>query len=169
MGFGFKTDGELYDECLTASSVEELIMKYKKILGFVEKVGYIAIWNIVDLVGKGIPTNMEYAITHGWSRLDVNNFAVKYCDDGKWRIFLGNPRILTDSERNQPTYKKYMVVLSPEKKIPEDGWDVALNRIRLYVNAENAKAAREMAVKAMKVHFLYCKVVYIREMKPEAE
>lgn len=63
--------------------------------------------------------------------------------------------------------KKYMVVLSPKKKIPEDGWDVALDRIRLYVNAENAKAARIMAVEAMGAHRLYCKVVYIREMKGE--
>lgn len=63
--------------------------------------------------------------------------------------------------------KKYLVVLSPRKKIPEDGWDVALDRIRLYVNAENAKAAREMAVEAMEVHRLYCKVVYIRELKGE--
>lgn len=167
MGFGFKTDGELYDECLTASSVTELIAKYKMILGFIEDFGYITIWDIVALAGKWTPKNKKYAATHGWSRLDVNNFAIKYCDDGKWRIFLGNPRILTDSERNQPTYKKYMVVLSPKKKIPEDGWDVALDRIRLYVNAENAKAAREMAVEAMEVRHLYCKVVYIREMKGE--
>ena len=65
--------------------------------------------------------------------------------------------------------KKYIVVLSPKKKIPEDGWSVALDRIRLYVNAENAKAARIMAVEAMEACHLYCKVVYIREMKPEAE
>lgn len=63
--------------------------------------------------------------------------------------------------------KKYLVVLSPKKSIPEDGWDVALVRIRLYVIAENAKAAREMAVEAMKARWLYCKVVYIREMKGE--
>ena len=63
--------------------------------------------------------------------------------------------------------KKYLVVLSPRKKIPEDDWDVALARIRLYVNAENAKAAREMAVEAMEAHRLYCKVTYIRELKGE--
>lgn len=65
--------------------------------------------------------------------------------------------------------KKWLVVLSPKKSIPEDGWDVALARIRLYVNAENAKAAREMAVEAMEAHRLYCKVVYIREMKGETK
>lgn len=167
MGFGFKTDGELYDECLTTSSVEELIMRYKKILGSIENSGYVTIWDIVASAGKGIPKNRKYAATHGWSRLDVSNFAIKYCEDGKWRIFLGNPRILTDSERNQPTYKKYVVILSPKMKIPEDGWDVALDRIRLYVNAENTKAARKMAVEATEVHHLYCKVVYIHEMEGE--
>ena len=65
--------------------------------------------------------------------------------------------------------KKYMVVLSHKKQIPEDGWDVALDRIRLYVNAENAKAAREMAVEAMEAHHLYCKVVYIRKLKGETK
>lgn len=167
MGSGFKTDGELYDECLTASSVTELITKYKMILGFIEDFGCITIWDIVASAGKGVPKNGKYAVTHGWSQLDVNNFAIKYCDDGKWRIFLGNPRILIDSEMNQPTYKKYMVVLSPKKKIPEDSWDVALDRIRLYVYAKNAKAAREMAVEDMEAHRLHCKVVYIREMKGE--
>ena len=63
--------------------------------------------------------------------------------------------------------KKYLVVLSPKKKIPEDGWDVALDRIRLYVNAENAKAAKEMAVEAMEAHRLYCKVTYICETEGE--
>lgn len=164
---GFNTDGELYDECLTTSSVEELIMKYKTILRIIEDFGNVAIWDIVALTGKGIPKNWKYAVTHGWSRLDASNFTIKYCEDGKWRIFLGNPRLLIVSERNRPTCKKYMVVLSPKKKIPEDGWDVALDRIRLYVNAENAKAAREMAVEAMEGRRLYCKVVYIREMKGE--
>lgn len=65
------------------------------------------------------------------------------------------------------TLKKFLVVLSPEKKIPEDGWDVTLERIRLQVYAVSAKAARGMAVAAMKSHHLYCKVVYIREMKGE--
>jgi len=167
MGFDFKTDGELYDECLTASSVEELIMMYEKILSFVKDFGYITILDIADLAWKGVPKNWKYAVTHGWSRLDVNNFSIKYCEDGKWRIFLGNPRILSDPERNRPTCKKYMVLLSPKMKIPEDGWDVALDRIRLYVNAENTKAARKMAVEATEVHHLYCKVVYIREMKGE--
>lgn len=63
--------------------------------------------------------------------------------------------------------KKYLVVLSPKKKIPEDCWDVALNRIRLYVNTENAKAARELAVEVMEAYRLYCKVTYIRELKGE--
>lgn len=163
----FRTDGELYDECLTTSSVEELIMRYKTILSSIENFGYVTILDIVALTGKGFPKNFEYAATHGWSRLDAINFTIKYCKDGKWRIFLGNPRMLTDSERIQPAYKKYMVVLSHKNKIPEDGWDVALDRIRLYVNAENAKAARKMAVEAMEAHRLYCKVVYIREMKGE--
>ena len=166
MGLGFRTDGELYDECLTTSSVEELIMRYNTILRIIENFGYIAISDIAASTGIGVPKNWKYAATHGWSLLDVNNFAIKYCSkDGKWRIFLGNPRILTDSEKNQPACKKYMVVLSHKKKIPEDGWDVALDRIRLYVNAENAKAARKMAVEVMEAHRLYCKVVYIREMK----
>ena len=164
---GFKTDGELYDECLTTSSVEELIMRYKTILRIIEDFGNITIWDIVALTGKGIPKNGKYAITHGWSRFDASNFTIKYCEDGKWRIFLGNPRILTDPKRNQPTCKKYLVMLSHKNKIPEDGWDVALDRIRLYVNAENAKAAGKMAVETMEARRLYCKVVYIREMKGE--
>lgn len=166
---GFSTDGELYDECLTTSSVEELIMRYKTILSVIENFGYATICDIVASAGIGVPKNFKYAATHGWSRLDVSNFAIKYCEDGKWRIYLGNPRILTDSERNQPTCKKYIVILSHKKKIPEDGWDVALDRIRLYINAENAKAAREMTVEAMEAHRLYCKVAYIREMKGETK
>ena len=58
--------------------------------------------------------------------------------------------------------KKWLVVLSPKEKIPEDGWDVALIRIRLWVYAENAKEARKMAVEAMEARRLYCKVTYIR-------
>lgn len=163
---GFSTDGELYNECLTTSSVEELIMRYKTILSIIENFGYVTIYDIVASAGKGVPKNFKYASMHGWSLWDVNNFTIKHCEDGKWRIFLGNPRKLTDSERNRPTCKKYMVVLSHKKTIPpEDDWDVALDRIRLYVNAENAKAARKMAVEAMEAHRLYCKVVYIREMK----
>lgn len=63
--------------------------------------------------------------------------------------------------------KKYLVVLSPRKSIPEDGWDVALVRIRLYVYAQDAKEARKMAVESMKSHRLFCKVTYIRELKGE--
>ena len=163
----FRTDGELYDECLTTSSVVELIMRYKTILSLIEKFGYVTILDIVASAGKRFPKNFKYAATHGWSRLDVDNFAIKYCEDGKWRIFLGNPRILTDSERNQLTYKKYMVVMSPKKKIPEAGRDVALEQIRLYVNADNANAAREMAHEAMEAHCLYCEVVSICEVEGE--
>lgn len=65
------------------------------------------------------------------------------------------------------TLKKFLVVLSPENKIPKDGWDVAFERIRLQVCAINTKAARCMTVEAMKVHHLYCKVTYIRELKGE--
>ena len=63
--------------------------------------------------------------------------------------------------------KKYLVVLSPRKPIPEDGWDVALVRIRLYVYAQNAKEARKMAIESMESHRLFCKVTYIRELKGE--
>ena len=63
--------------------------------------------------------------------------------------------------------KKYLVVLSPKKSIPEDGWVVALVRIRLYVYAQNPKEARKMAIEIMEGHCLFCKVTYIREMKGE--
>jgi hypothetical protein len=61
--------------------------------------------------------------------------------------------------------KKYLVVLSPKMSIPEDGWDVALVRIRLYVYAQDAKEARKTATESMEIHHLYCKVTYIREIK----
>lgn len=63
--------------------------------------------------------------------------------------------------------KKYLVVLSPRKSIPEDGWDVALVRVRLYVYAQNAKEARKMAIESMESHRLFCKVTYIRKLKGE--
>lgn len=63
--------------------------------------------------------------------------------------------------------KKYLVVLSPRKNIPEDGWVVALVRIRLYVYAQDAKEARKMAIESMESRRLFCKVTYIRELKGE--
>lgn len=63
--------------------------------------------------------------------------------------------------------KKYLVVLSPRKPIPEDGWDVALVNVRLYVYAETTKEAREDAVEIMDRRRPYCKVAYIRELKGE--
>jgi hypothetical protein len=63
--------------------------------------------------------------------------------------------------------KKYLVVLSTAKKIPEDGWNAALVNVRMYVHAESTKEARETAVSIMKDHRLYCKVSYIRELKGE--
>jgi len=170
---GCRTYGELCAECLTSSSAEKLIMMYSEILRLIENCGYITICDIAAMAGKGVTENWKYASTHGWNRFDVSNFEVKYCKDGnrwKWHIFLGNPRTLTDSKRNQPACKKYIVLLSHKKPIPpEDEWDVALDRIRLYVNAENTKAAREMAVEAMEAHHLYCKVVYIRKLKGETK
>ena len=63
--------------------------------------------------------------------------------------------------------KKYLVVLSPRKPIPEDGWDVAFARVRLYVHAQNSKEARKMAIESMERHRLFCKVTYIRKLKGE--
>ena len=63
--------------------------------------------------------------------------------------------------------KKYLVVLSPIKPIPEDGWDVALVRIRLYVYAHDSKEARKMAIDSIEGLSLFCKVTYIRELKGE--
>lgn len=65
--------------------------------------------------------------------------------------------------------KKYLVVLSSKKPIPEDGWDAALVRVRLYVYAPDAKEARKTAIEIMENHRLYCKVTYIREMKGETK
>lgn len=65
--------------------------------------------------------------------------------------------------------KKYLVVLSPRKPIPEEGWDVALVRLQLHVYASNAKEARKLAVETMEEHRTYCKVTYIRELKGETK
>ena len=63
--------------------------------------------------------------------------------------------------------KKYLVTLSPRNKIPPKGWDAALLNVRMLVYAENTKEARETAVGMMENHALFCKVVYIREIKSE--
>lgn len=65
--------------------------------------------------------------------------------------------------------KKYLVTLSPRHKIPQKGWDAALLNVRMLVYAENTKEARETAVGIMENHALFCKVVYIREMKGETK
>lgn len=61
--------------------------------------------------------------------------------------------------------KKYLVVMSPRVKVPEDGLDVALIRIGLCVRASNAKEARKLAVETMEEHRTYGKVAYVRKMK----
>lgn len=65
--------------------------------------------------------------------------------------------------------KKFLVVLSPAKEVPKEGWDVAFVRLRLYVKAKDSKTARAMAVQVMQMrHNLYGKVTYIRELKGES-
>ena len=162
----YKTDGELYDACLTESSEERAFNVYRGIIDAIDHFGFVTIYDIVHLTDKGFPKNWRYAAMHGWSRSDVNNFTIKHDESKGWRIFLGNPRLLADpAERPRP--KKYLVVLSPRTKIPEDGWDVAIANIRLYVYAPDTKEARKAAIKIMENHRLYCKVTYIRELEGE--
>lgn len=163
----YKTDGELYDACLTASSKEQALNVYQGIIDAIDHCGFITICDIVNLADKGIPKNWRYASTHGWNRSDAASFTIKHDESKGYQIFLGNPRLLVFPEKSSCGPKKYLVVLSPRTKIPEDDWDVALARIRLYVHASNAKEARKLAVETMERRLLYCKVTYIRELKGE--
>ena len=61
--------------------------------------------------------------------------------------------------------KTYLVVLRLGMSIPEDCWDAVVDKIRLYVHAQDTKEARETAIECMELHHLYCKVTYIREIK----
>jgi hypothetical protein len=165
----YKTDGELYDACLTASLEERALNVYRGIIDIIDTFGFITICDIVQLAGEGVPKNWRYASTHGWSRSDVSGFTIKHDESKGWQIFLGNPRILADSEKSSCEPKKYLVVLSPRTKVPEDGQDTTLVNIRLYVYAPDAKEARKAAIKIMESHRLYCKVTYIRELKGETK
>lgn len=62
--------------------------------------------------------------------------------------------------------KKYLVVVSTGKSIPEDGWNVAIVGIRLYVRAQDAKEARKIVIKSMEEYnYRFCRVTYFREIK----
>lgn len=165
----YKTDGELYDDCLTANSKAQALIIYQGIIDMIDKFGFVTISDIVCQVGKGSPKNWAYASTHGWSRSDVENFAIKHDKSKGWQIFLGNPRLLVSTEKSDDGLKKYLVVLSPRTQIPKYGWDAALVRVRLYVYAPDAKEARKTAMDVMENHRLHCKVTYIREIKGETK
>jgi hypothetical protein len=92
----YKTDGELYDACLTASSEEQALKVYRGIIDTIDHFGFATIYDIVHLTGKGAPKNWRYASMHGWSRSDVGSFTIKHDESKGYRIFLGNPRLLAD-------------------------------------------------------------------------
>ena len=163
----YKTDGELYDDCLTAQSKEQVLGIYQRIIDMIDKFGFVTISDVVCLTKKCGIKNWAYAVTHGWNRSDIVNFTMKYDKSKGWQIFLGNPRMLAKTEKSDNGFKKYLVVLSPRTQIPEYGWEAALVRVRLYVYAPDTKEARKTAIQLMENHHLYCKVTYIREMKGE--
>ena len=94
----FNTDGELYDEILTAESEEAIYYLFGRIVGFVTKYGAISILDIIMMVDAPMPKNAMYANTHGWVKYDVSKFMVKEVN-GKFTIYLGNPRLLIDDEK----------------------------------------------------------------------
>lgn len=117
----YKTDGELYDACLTASSKEQALNVYQGIIDAIDHFGYVTICDIVHLADKGIPKDWKYASTHGWTREDVASFTIKHDKSKGWQIFLGNLRPLVDPGKEHSCGpKKYLVVLSPRTKVPED-------------------------------------------------
>lgn len=94
----FNTDGELYDEALTAETEEAIYYLFGRIVSFITKYGAISILDILMMVGAPLPKNARYANTHGWVKYDVSKFMVKKTD-GKFTIYLGNPRLLIDDEK----------------------------------------------------------------------
>lgn len=62
---------------------------------------------------------------------------------------------------------QYIVECIPQKQIPKDGWDSALKRVQLIVNAPTAKEAREQAVHIMESHGLYVKPVLCEKGQPK--
>lgn len=91
----FKTDGELYDESLTRKTKEEAFDLYEKIIGHIDKLGFVTIWDVVKDISKfPEPKNWQYAGTHGWTRSSVMHFTIRELKDGRWGVFLGNPHVL---------------------------------------------------------------------------
>lgn len=95
----FKTDGELYDESLRRNTKSEAFDLFKKIIDHINLLGFVTVMDVVTDVSKfPKPKNWQYAVTHGWTRANVEHFTMRELDDGRWGVFLGSPHVLLNDD-----------------------------------------------------------------------